>query len=62
MAARQLHGERDVQEVAVKRIAEVLGVSRSNLADRRSGRVRPRGPYRKADDEDLLPLIRRFVD
>lgn len=46
----------------MKRIAEVLGVSRSNLADRRSGRTRPRGPYRRADDEGLLPLIRRFVD
>ena len=46
----------------MKRIAEVLGVSRSNLADRRSDRTRPRGPYRKADDDDLLPLIRRFVD
>jgi hypothetical protein len=47
---------------AVKRIAEVLGVSRSNLLVRRSGRTRPRGAYRKADDEGLLPLIRRFVD
>jgi len=47
---------------AVKRIAEVLGVSRSNLADRRSGRTRPRGPCRRADDEGLLPVIRRFVD
>ena len=46
----------------MKRIAEVFGVSRSNLADRRSGKARPRGPYLKADDEDLLPLIRRFVD
>ena len=47
---------------AVKRIAEVLGVSRSNLADRHNRGTRPRGAYRKADDEDLLPLIRRFVD
>lgn len=46
----------------MKRIAEVLGVSRSNLLVRRSGRTRPRGAYRKADDEGLLPLIRRFVD
>ena len=43
---------------AVKRIAEVLGVSRSNLADRHNRGTRPRGAYRKADDEDLLPLIR----
>ena len=46
----------------MKRIAEVLDVSRSNLLDRRSGRTRPRGSYRKANDEGLLPLIRRFVD
>lgn len=46
----------------MKRVAEVLGVSRSNLVDRRDGKSRPRGPYRKSDDEDLLPLIRRFVD
>ena len=46
----------------MKRIAEVLGVSRSNLADRHNRGTRPRGTYRKADDEDLLPLIRRFVD
>ena len=46
----------------MKRVAEVLGVSRSNLVDRRDGKSRPRGSYRKSDDEDLLPLIRRFVD
>lgn len=44
------------------RIAETLGVSRSNLLDRRGGRTRSRGSYRKADDEGLLPLIRRYVD
>jgi transposase InsO family protein len=46
----------------VKRIAEALGVSRSNLLDRRGGRTRPRGSYRKPNDEGLLPLIRRFAD
>ncbi len=46
----------------MKRIAEALGVSRSNLLDRRGGRTRPRGSYRKPNDEGLLPLIRRFVD
>lgn len=46
----------------MKRVAEVLGVSRSNLVDRRDGKSRTRGSYRKSDDEDLLPLIRRFVD
>lgn len=46
----------------MKRIAEVLEVSRSNLAERAKGAGRPRGPYRKADDEAYLPLVRRFVD
>ncbi len=46
----------------MKRIAEALGVSRSNLLDRCDGRTRPRGSYRKSDDEGLLPLTRRFVD
>jgi putative transposase len=46
----------------VTRITETLGVSRSNLLDRRSGRARPRGCYRKPEDDGLLPLIRRFVD
>lgn len=44
------------------RIAEALGVSRSNVMDRQGGRTRPRGAYRKAGDEGLLPLIRRHVD
>lgn len=46
----------------MKRIAEALGVSRSNLLDRCDGRTRPCGSYRKSGDEGLLPLIRRFVD
>ena len=46
----------------MKRVAEALDVSRSNLAERNRGRTVPRGPYFKADDETLLPLIRRFVD
>jgi len=46
----------------VKRVAEALGISRSNLAQRIGGRTLARGPYVKADDEALLPLIRRFVD
>ena len=46
----------------MKRVAEALGVSRSNLAERARGHARPRGPYVKAGDEALLPLIRRFVD
>ena len=46
----------------MKRIAEALGVSRSNLAQRSRAPGKPRGPYRKAGDEELSPLIRRLVD
>ena len=46
----------------MKRVAEALGVSRSNLAERARRKGQPRGPYVKATDEALLPLIRRFVD
>ena len=46
----------------MKRVAEALGVCRSNLAERARGKGQARGPYRKATDEALLPLIRRFVD
>jgi hypothetical protein len=46
----------------MKRVAEVLGVARSNLAVRVYKEGRPRGSYVKAEDEALLPLIRRFVD
>ena len=46
----------------MKRIADVLGVSRSNLHERAHGTGKPRGPYLKAGDETLLALIRRFVD
>ena len=45
----------------MKRVAEALGVSRSHLAERARGQAPPRGPYKKAGDEALLPLIRRFV-
>lgn len=46
----------------MKRGAEVLGIARSNLAVRVYGGGRPRGSYVKAEDEALLPLIRRFID
>ena len=45
----------------MKRVAEALGVSRSHLAERARGQAPPRGLYKKAGDEVLLPLIRRFV-
>jgi hypothetical protein len=46
----------------MSRVAQVLGVARSNLHERAHGRSRPRGSYRKAEDAELLPLIRRVVD
>jgi hypothetical protein len=42
----------------MKAIADVLGVARSNLAERRSRSPRPRGPYRKPKDAMLLLLLR----
>lgn len=45
----------------MSRIAETLGVSRSNLIERAKGATKPRGPYFKSADEALSPLIRRFV-
>lgn len=46
----------------MKTVADVLKVSRSNLAERLSGRSKSRGPYHKIEDADLLPAIRRLVD
>jgi transposase InsO family protein len=46
----------------MKRIAQALGVSRSNLIERAHGRSPARGPYKKAGDDELLPRVRRFVD
>jgi len=47
----------------MKGIAEALGVSRSNLYERRQKEVSSsRGNYRKAEDEVLVPLIREIVD
>ena len=46
----------------MKTVADVLKVSRSNLAERLRGRAKPRGPYSKTEDADLLPAIRRLVD
>lgn len=46
----------------MKRIAVALGVARSNLAERAQGKGQPRGPYSKATDDAVLPLILRFVD
>ena len=46
----------------MKRIADTLGVARSNLIERTSRPSKPRGSYRKAEDEGLLPPIRKIVD
>lgn len=46
----------------MKTVADVLGVSRSNLAKRLKGKFKTRGPYLKADDAELLPAIHRLVE
>jgi putative transposase len=46
----------------MKTVADTLGVARSNLATRRAKPAHPRGPYRKPQDEALLPTIREIVD
>ena len=43
-------------------VADTLGVERSNLAEQGSGGRRPRPPYRKAGDAELLARIRPLVD
>jgi putative transposase len=54
--------ERSPGRFKVKTVADTLGVSRSNLIDRLGHRTAARGPYRKAEDAALLPLIRVVVD
>ena len=46
----------------MKAVADTLGVARSNLAERQAKPARPRGPYRKPEDEALLATIREIVD
>jgi putative transposase len=46
----------------MKTVAETLGISRSNLIERLKGKSKPRGPYNKVGDAELLPAIRRLVD
>ena len=46
----------------MKAVAEMIEVSRSQLYARAAGSSKPRGHYRKAGDEDLLPTLRRLVD
>ncbi len=42
-------------------VADVLGVSRSNLHDRLNGSAKPRRGYHKAQDAAVLPRIERLV-
>ena len=46
----------------MSRVAETIGVSRSQLHARATGTSKPRGCYRKAEDDALLPALRRLVD
>ena len=47
----------------MKPVADALEVARSHLHEKvRRLAKPPRGSYRKPDDGDLLPLIRRLVD
>jgi hypothetical protein len=46
----------------VKRIAETLGVARSNLVERAAGKRPRRGPETRAGDPELTAVIRRLVD
>lgn len=46
----------------MKRVAETLGVSRSQLTERLKGQARPRGRYRKTDDAEILAPLRSLVD
>jgi transposase InsO family protein len=46
----------------VKRVAETLGVSRSQLTARLKGQSRPRSRYRKTGDAELLVSVRTLVD
>jgi putative transposase len=46
----------------MKAVADTLGVARSHLYDQVRRPAKPRGAYRKAGDETLLPVIRGLVD
>ena len=46
----------------MRRVAQTLGVSRSQLHERLRNGSRPRGVYRKSDDSLLLEPVRRLVD
>ena len=54
--------ERSQGRFAMKAVADTLAVARSNLIERGSRRAKLRRLYRKADDGELLALIRRLLD
>ncbi len=43
-------------------VAEILGVSRSNLHARATGSAKPRRRYHKAQDAAVVPLITALVN
>jgi putative transposase len=46
----------------VRRVAQTLGVSRSQLHERLRHGTKERGSYRKGEDAQLLDPLRRLVD
>ena len=46
----------------MKAVAETIGVARSHLHDKVHRAKKPRGPYRKLEDDTLVQLVRRLVD
>ena len=46
----------------MKTVANTLGVARSHLHDKVRRASKPRGPYCKPEDGELLLLVRRLVD
>ena len=44
----------------MRMVAETLGVARSNLHDRVQCPPKSRGPYRKPEDVELLPMTGSF--
>lgn len=46
----------------MKAVAETIGVARSHLHDKVHRATKPRGPYRKLEDDTLVQLVRRLVD
>ncbi|MCQ0990647.1 IS3 family transposase [Jiella sp. LLJ827] len=54
--------ERSEGRFAVSAVAETLNVARSHINERRGTTPKPRGPYHKAEDAEVLPLIRTIID